>query len=197
MGRSPQDHVLIDALHRRFTVAHRVAPAAVEHPVVPARRVGGRSPRSTSVTRSPRRVRSWASAPPVPPPPTMRVCPSCRSAIGMPFSVQTTTARRRRAAAIRSPRAGARACYESVEQRHADDGRSGRGRSGQPRTGAAAFRGTGAREKHHSRHSLQRIWTGRSGSSRWSRLAGCRRWRRAEPHGAASRGTASEPARLA
>ena len=37
----PEDHVLLDALHRRLAVVDRVAPAAVEHPVVATRRAGG------------------------------------------------------------------------------------------------------------------------------------------------------------
>src|SRR6266513_1925080 len=40
------------------------------------------SPRSTSVTRMPRNVRSWASAPPVPPPPRIRTCGASRDARG-------------------------------------------------------------------------------------------------------------------
>ena len=37
----PEDHVLLDALDRRLAVVDRVAPAAVEHPVVATRRARG------------------------------------------------------------------------------------------------------------------------------------------------------------
>src|SRR6266513_4411426 len=52
------------------------------------------SPRSTKVIRIPRNVRSWASAPPVPPPPTIRTCGTSRDARGADRVIEASLAPR-------------------------------------------------------------------------------------------------------
>src|SRR5512132_1172163 len=96
------------------------------------------SPRSTSVTRMPRNVRSWASAPPVPPPPTIRTCGASRDARGADRVIDASIAPRPscEGPTARPPR--------SPDLRRTSLPRAGRPRSPGPRRSRRAHRRWGA-----------------------------------------------------